>query len=82
MNFSSDNASGASPQVLRAIVEANPGTAAPYGMDPWTAAAPRRPSELSERERWCWWKYSRTMGVAAAAVAITRPKPIEVVYTL
>ena len=37
------------------------------------------PSELSERERrccWCLWKYSRTMGVAAAAVAITLPKPM------
>lgn len=50
MNFSSDNVSGASPQVLRAIVDSNAGAAAPYGMDPWTEDATRRLSEVFERE--------------------------------
>jgi threonine aldolase len=36
-SFGSDNHAGAHPAVLRAIAEANPGDAAPYGADEWTA---------------------------------------------
>ena len=50
MNFSSDNVTGASAQVLQAVVEANAGAAAPYGADPWTTEAGHRLSELFERE--------------------------------
>src|SRR4051812_9043314 len=38
-SFASDNAAGAHPAVLDAIVTANDGSAAPYGADPWTARA-------------------------------------------
>ena len=50
MNFTSDNTTGASPQVLRAIVDSNGGRAAPYGMDPWTAEAGAALSALFERD--------------------------------
>ena len=37
--FASDNASGAHPEVMAAITEANTGHAHAYGNDPWTARA-------------------------------------------
>jgi len=49
-NFYSDNVSGASPEILRAIVEANEGDTAPYGADPSSQALERRLSEVFERE--------------------------------
>jgi hypothetical protein len=39
MYFGSDNQTGASEQVLKALVEANTGICASYGEDQWTAAA-------------------------------------------
>ena len=41
-DFSSDNAAGAHPAVLEAIVAANNGHAVAYGADPWTAEAQAR----------------------------------------
>ena len=38
-SFGSDNHSGVHPAVLRAIVDANPGDAIPYGADAWTEQA-------------------------------------------
>jgi threonine aldolase len=38
-SFGSDNHSGAHPEVLQAIAEANVGDALPYGTDPWTRRA-------------------------------------------
>ena len=45
-SFAGDNAAGAHPAVLDAIVAANAGSAAPYGADPWTARAVARVREL------------------------------------
>ncbi len=39
MEFASDNTSGATPEVLAAVVAANAGYAASYGADQWTEAA-------------------------------------------
>ena len=50
MNFTSDNITGASPRILQAIVDSNGGSAAPYGMDPWTAEASAALSALFERD--------------------------------
>lgn len=50
MNFASDNASGASPQVLAALVAANEGVAMPYGADPWTARAEAALAEVFEHD--------------------------------
>jgi threonine aldolase len=38
-SFGSDNHAGAHPAVIRALIQANFGDAAPYGADPWTGAA-------------------------------------------
>ena len=45
-SFASDNAAGALPEVLDALVAANDGPALAYGEDPWTA---RLEAELAER---------------------------------
>jgi threonine aldolase len=49
-NFYSDNVSGAAPEILRAIVEANADDTAPYGGDPYTQRLERRMAELFETE--------------------------------
>jgi threonine aldolase len=49
-NFYSDNVSGAAPEILRAIVDANAGDTAPYGGDPYTQRLERRMAELFETE--------------------------------
>ncbi len=49
-NFYSDNVSGASPEILAALVVANAGDTAPYGGDPYTERLPRRFGQLFETE--------------------------------
>jgi threonine aldolase len=39
LSFASDNNSGASPEIMAALAEANRGHAVGYGDDPWTASA-------------------------------------------
>ena len=39
-NFYSDNVSGAAPEILKALVDANAGDTAPYGADPVTERLP------------------------------------------
>ena len=50
MNFCSDNASGAAPEILRALVAANDGWAMPYGEDDWTRRLQARVQEIFETE--------------------------------
>lgn len=50
MNFASDNAAGAAPEILAAIARANDGTAASYGADQITARLTEKFSTLFERE--------------------------------
>lgn len=50
MNFASDNAYGATPDVLRALIAANEGAVASYGDDPITARVVARLSEVFERD--------------------------------
>jgi len=49
-NFYSDNVSGAAPEILKALVDANTGDTAPYGADPTTERLHARFSELFETE--------------------------------
>jgi threonine aldolase len=49
MNFTSDNAYGALPEVLRAVTEANQGAVRPYGEDPFTQRLPGLFGQLFER---------------------------------
>jgi threonine aldolase len=50
MNFTSDNASGAAPEILRALEVARQGSAMPYGEDDLTRRVERRFAELFERD--------------------------------
>jgi threonine aldolase len=50
VNFLSDNARGAVPEIVAAVLAANDGTATPYGEDALTARLTRRFSEVFERE--------------------------------
>lgn len=50
MNFSSDNAYGATPQILAALTDANSGAVSSYGGDPITARVQKKLSDIFERE--------------------------------
>src|SRR6185312_16714722 len=50
MNFVSDNAYGATPEILAALSVANSGAVPSYGDDPITARVQKRLSEIFERE--------------------------------
>ncbi len=50
MNFMSDNAAGAAPEVLAALARANDGTAASYGADEITARLTEKLSTLFEKD--------------------------------
>ncbi|HUJ02201.1 MAG TPA: low specificity L-threonine aldolase [Rhizomicrobium sp.] len=50
MNFSSDNAYGAAPEILAAVAAANAGTARSYGEDAITKGLTQRFAEIFERE--------------------------------
>jgi len=72
MRFSSDNAAGASPQIMDAIVRANAGAAMPYGADDWTRAAEDRLREVFECD--CQAFFTPT-GTAANALALACASP-------
>jgi threonine aldolase len=50
MNFMSDNAAGAAPEILAALARANDGTAASYGADDITARLTAKLSKLFEKD--------------------------------
>jgi threonine aldolase len=50
MNFASDNVTGAAPEVMEALVQANAGTQSSYGKDDYTARLDGAFSDLFERE--------------------------------
>jgi threonine aldolase len=50
MNFISDNAYGATPEILDALIKANDGAVLPYGDDPITARVEKRLCEIFERD--------------------------------
>ena len=67
MNFASDNAYGALPRVLDALVRANEGAVRPYGADPYTESLPARFAALFERDVTV---YPVVTGTAANALAL------------
>jgi threonine aldolase len=67
MDFASDNAFGASPLVLDALLAANHGAAPAYGADPYSARAKAMLGEVFEREVTCFFV---TTGTAANALAL------------
>jgi threonine aldolase len=72
MNFSSDNASGAAPEILEAIRAANNGTARAYGEDVWTA---RLEKEMARVFACDVWVYPVLTGTAANALALAAVVP-------
>ena len=73
LDFTSDNASGAHPAILQAIVAANTGPAAAYGADRWTLAAERALSDIFERDVAVFLAATGTAANALALAAVTDP---------
>lgn len=72
MNFLSDNAYGAAPEILTALQQANAGTAAPYGEDEITARVRHRFAQVFGRELAA---FPVITGTAANALALATLSP-------
>ncbi len=72
MDFYSDNVTGACPEILAALVEANQGSVASYGADPWTQGLDTAFAELFEREVAV---FPIATGTAANALALSLLTP-------
>ena len=73
MDFASDNASGATPQVLEAILSANVSAQPAYGADAWTQRAGRMLNDVFEREVSAFLVATGTGANALALAAATPP---------
>jgi threonine aldolase len=67
MDFASDNAAGASPRVLDALIAANHGAVPAYGSDPYSARAKQMLNDVFECKVTCFFV---TTGTAANALAL------------
>ncbi|MEK9596478.1 MAG: beta-eliminating lyase-related protein [Rhodospirillaceae bacterium] len=72
VNFASDNASGAAPEVLEAVFAANDGRTMPYGNDHHTEATSRRLAEVFECALTA---FPVATGTAANALALATVTP-------
>jgi threonine aldolase len=72
MNFSSDNVTGAAPEILAALARANEGAVPSYGADPLTAGVEKRLAELFEHEVAA---FPVATGTAANALALATLTP-------
>jgi threonine aldolase len=72
VNFSSDNVSGAAPEILEALVRAAEGSVPSYGADPITLRVERRLAELFEHEVAA---FPVATGTAANALALATLTP-------
>lgn len=73
MDFASDNATGASPEILTALVAANDGTAAAYGVDIYTQRAEASLREVFECDCTSFLVPTGTAANALALAALTPP---------
>jgi threonine aldolase len=73
MNFASDNAYGALPQVMDALVAANDGALKPYGADPFTQGLPALFASLFGREVAVFPAVTGTATNALALAVLTPP---------
>ena len=71
--FASDNAAGASPQIMAALGRANEGVALAYGNDAWTRRVEHRYSEWFERQAFVFPAFTGTAANALALSTITPP---------
>jgi threonine aldolase len=77
-DFTSDNVSGAAPEVLAALAAANAGAVASYGADPLSETLTRRATELFERPVAI---LPVATGTAANALALSvLARPFEAIY--
>ncbi|KZD09422.1 threonine aldolase family protein [Oceanibaculum pacificum] len=72
MNFSSDNVTGASPQILDALMRAAEGSVSSYGADPITARVQEKLGEIFERPVTA---FPVATGTAANALALSTLTP-------
>lgn len=72
LDFRSDNVTGAAPEIIQALAEANSGPAAAYGDDAWTQRLEGRFAELFEREVAV---FPLATGSAANALALSAISP-------
>jgi threonine aldolase len=78
LEFTSDNITGASPEILAALVRANEGQVESYGGDPYTAALERLAEEVFERPVAI---LPIATGTAANALALSMlARPFEAIY--
>jgi len=78
LEFTSDNITGASPEILAALVRANEGQVASYGGDPFSAALEQLASEVFERPVAI---LPIATGTAANALALSMlARPFEAIY--
>jgi len=73
MNFGSDNMTGASPQVLEALIHANSGPERSYGNDHWTREAERMLAEVFEHDLAAFFVASGTAANCLALSALVQP---------
>ena len=73
MNFASDNAAGAAPEIIEAITVAAKGTAAAYGADPWSVRASAHLAETFETDLAAFLVATGTAANALALAALARP---------
>jgi threonine aldolase len=71
--FASDNAAGAAPEVLAALLEANSGHALAYGNDPWTKRAQESFCRLFDRDVVTQFAYGGTGANVFALGCLLRP---------
>ena len=82
MDFTSDNAAGAAPEILEALARANGGTAASYGADDVTARLRQRLSEIFEHEVEIFPVVTGTAANALSLAALTPPHGAMVCHEL
>ena len=70
--FASDNTAGLCPEALAALVAANPGRAAGYGDDPWTAEARAQVQAVFETDCEVFFVFNGTAANALALTALCR----------
>lgn len=73
MNFGSDNATGASSQVLNALQTANAGSTAGYGADEWSRRAEARLAEVFECEIDAYFVATGTAANTLALASMVQP---------
>jgi threonine aldolase len=73
LNFASDNATGAAPQILAAITAASTGVAPAYGADAWSTRAAAQLVEVFETDLAAFLVATGTAANALALSALARP---------